>query len=253
MKKNLLLVFAAVSMGSTFAQKIDWSTDAIIKPTEIRSSTTTGSTVTYQISMKNLGPDSAMVGDTVLFQIGIVNSSNQAIVVAPSASNFYFKVLNKKVRIGDTVSYSGSFTFGTYTYPSQYVKVIAVSHLINASRGIKFETATSIANNTKTSADITWFNPQGWPVSTKNANLAQTKVTPTLAQNEVTVSMNNFEVGSDVTISVVDITGRVLQSNSFAAGNNEYKINVADLSNGNYFVRITNGSKTSVEKIVVQK
>lgn len=252
MKKYLLLSAVALAAGAVSAQTIDWSVSEVIKPTEVRSDFTPKSTVDYEIVLKNLGTDSAKMGDTLLYQMALTTTANQLIVAAPNSTSFYFAVLKKNVKVNDTVMLKGSFTFGSYPYLSMNVKFIAVAHCINRSRGLNFEGSSTLPNNTK-SVDAVWFNPQGWYVSTDNAGAEINKVYPTVVKNELTLNTSLFEKESKISVNIFDLTGRLVSSQEFVSGQTSYSINTSDLTNGNYIVKVMNGSRATAQKIIVQK
>lgn len=253
MKKLLLLAaagFLAAATTKATTVTIDWSTDQIIKPTEVYSSTSSGSTVNYHLVLKNLGPDSAIAGDTVLYQVALTYTNNNPIVVAPSSSSFYFKVLTKTIKSGDTMHVVGAFTFALYPYPSVNVNFIAISHVVNRARGLNFE--TSFTNNSKTTT-IVWYNPQGWPVSTSTPTVSSISIFPTVVSNSFIVNLKAISVNSPVVVRIMDMMGRVVFEQNFAEAKPQFTVNTQDLSNGTYVVKVQNGISQYTEKIIVQK
>ncbi len=253
MKKVLLSIALIAGLtSSAFGVTIDWSLDQILKPTQVNSTTGSGSTVNYELVFKNNGPDSAKIGDTLLYQIGLTYTNNNTIVVAPSASSFYLRLLNRNLKSGDTIHVTGSFSFGLYPYPSVTVNCIGIGHLINAARGLKFE-STTITNNTKV-VQITWYNPQGWPVSTTDMNAGKTSVYPTVVKDQFTVTVPAIAVGQNITVKVYSILGNLISEKTFAPqADNAYNVNAANLANGTYLVSVEHNGVVSTTKIIVQK
>lgn len=66
----------------------------------------------------------------------------------------------------------------------------------------------------------------------------------------------NFESNTrgNIDFTVTDVTGRIVKTqNSFATlGNNTFVIDMTDLTSGTYFVSMTDGKNTSIEKVVKQ-
>lgn len=66
----------------------------------------------------------------------------------------------------------------------------------------------------------------------------------------------NFESNTrgNIDFTVTDVTGRIVKTqSSFATlGNNSFVIDMTDLTSGTYFVSMTDGKNTSVEKVVKQ-
>lgn len=252
MKKFLLLTAAALCTGLASAQTIDWSVDQVLKPTDVKSDFTPSSTVNYDVVLKNLGTDSAKAGDTVFYQLVLTTTSNQLIVAAPNSTSFYFMVLKKSIKMNDTMHLTGSFNFGAYPYVSLDVKFTALSYLVNRGRGVSLEGSSTTANNSK-SANIVWYNPQGWAVSTKDASTEINKVYPSVVKNELTLTTSLFEKEGKIAVNIFDLSGRLVSAQEFVSGQPSYNINTTALSNGSYIVKVANGARVSSQKIIVQK
>jgi hypothetical protein len=81
-------------------------------------------------------------------------------------------------------------------------------------------------------------------LSTSNLNIF-----PSPATSEVNV---NFAAKENVTVSLLDVTGRVVLSQNVAAGTQNLKFNVSTFSQGMYFVNITGASGSHTEKLMVK-
>lgn len=249
MKKVIL---AAASVFFAFASQavtVDWSVDQILSPTtSVSSSASTGTSVTFSAVLKNLGTDSVITGDTVIYQLAFLNGSTP-LIVGPN-SGFYFTIVKKTIKSGDTMMLNGTWKIGNYPTASINVKFGIICHVINASRGLKIESAT-IANNQKT-VDVTWFNPQGWAVSVGNIKAGVANIYPTIAQDVLHVQMNLVDPNHAVTVVVTDLSGKTVITRSFVAGS-DIELSTASLANGSYVVRIENGNLSSATKFFVQK
>ncbi len=62
----------------------------------------------------------------------------------------------------------------------------------------------------------------------------------------------NFAAKENVTVSLTDITGRVVLSQNVAAGTQNLKFNVSNFSEGMYFVNIAGASGSHTEKLMVK-
>ena len=71
---------------------------------------------------------------------------------------------------------------------------------------------------------------------------------PNPANGSVTIQLNNNPAGIDYKLDVIDIQGKLLQSERI---NRTSTIDVSSLSAGVYFVRLSNGSISSTEKLIV--
>jgi hypothetical protein len=54
----------------------------------------------------------------------------------------------------------------------------------------------------------------------------------------------------DVTVSVVDVLGKTISSQNYAAWNNPVIVNLNGLENGIYFVRVSSGNESSIQRVV---
>jgi Secretion system C-terminal sorting domain len=252
MKKTLLSFMLMAGMAATTASAvtIDWSVDQILMPTaSINSNVSTGTKVDYKFVLKNNGSDAAAIGDTVLYQLAILNGTS-AEVVAPS-SGFYFKLLTKAMAVGDTMHVSGSFTVGVYPPSSINRNFAVLSHLVNRSRGLGFET-TTIANNQKTAA-IVWYNPQAWPVSVANLNSGKLSIYPNVAKDNFTVVLPIVAIGKTTTVKVYSVLGTLITEKTFAADETNLTISTANIPNGTYLVSVETDGRVSTSKVIVQK
>lgn len=75
---------------------------------------------------------------------------------------------------------------------------------------------------------------------------------PQPAQNFATVEFSKNWKGK-ATINVFDETGRMITTQTANTESRTYKLNTSSLSNGLYYVRITNGSETISKKMIIQK
>src|SRR5688572_26111635 len=110
MKKVLLLTaFSAFAVFSFGQVALDWSVDQIIKPTQINS-TSGGTAVPMEVVLKNLGTDSAKIGDSVFFSMNVSVSSTPVIYYPTSNPGVtaYFMKLTKNLGTGDTIHFVAS-------------------------------------------------------------------------------------------------------------------------------------------------
>lgn len=119
--------------------------------------------------------------------------------------------------------------------------------------------------NTVGSNGRNWYLASGTPmvrlnltpglVSTKNLNESvKVNIYPNPAKDKAIVDYNTAFAG-DVTISVVDLSGRTVYTNTFAnqtAGNNKVELNTADFNAGVYQVVINANSATITKKLVIK-
>ena len=74
------------------------------------------------------------------------------------------------------------------------------------------------------------------------------EVYPNPASDQLNVVLDHK---GEIRISIIDITGRMLQSNSLASGGfNTYTLNISDLGPGLFFIRLEAGSKSQVVRFI---
>jgi hypothetical protein len=82
-------------------------------------------------------------------------------------------------------------------------------------------------------------------------NLLYFHLVPNPANDNVTVMLQNPS-GKSLTASVFDYSGRLVKEMNVAANQSKININLDDMSNGIYFVKISNDSFYRLEKLVKQ-
>lgn len=248
MKKLLLSAIALASATFATAQiSIDWSVDQIELPTNI-SSSTSGTTVSYKVILKNLGTDSVLVGDTLLYQVVMLNAANQVIVAVPNGS-FSYKLMNRKVLPNDTIQLLGGFNINGYPTASVDIKFRVISYVINRQRGLALEGTSSNTNNTKEKSMI-WFNPQGWPVSVNTPVANAASVYPNIAGSTINVSLPVVSTVENTIITITDFSGKLVKTVIVPSGENKISIDTEGMSNGSYIIS-TNSSIFQHSSVVV--
>ncbi len=76
---------------------------------------------------------------------------------------------------------------------------------------------------------------------------------PNPASNEIKISFTGTDAAK-LPLQIVDMNGKLVMQQIFttAKGNNETTLNVQQLQNGYYFVRILNGKETLTQKVLIQ-
>lgn len=75
------------------------------------------------------------------------------------------------------------------------------------------------------------------------------RIFPSPATEQLNV---NFDAKENVTVSLTDVTGRVVLSQNVSAGTQNLKFNVSNFSEGLYFVTISGASGSHTEKVMVK-
>ncbi len=112
---------------------------------------------------------------------------------------------------------------------------------------IAFKATSAYGNN----AYIDEVNLTGvTSVSEVNPNLFSMYPVPTAG--EVTLSLDKISA-STFNLAVTSVDGKVVRQEEVRKNSNSFNMDLSDLSNGTYFVRITTDNETSINKIVIEK
>lgn len=254
MKKTLTLLLAFLLTGSLYAQRnIDWSIEELITPTNLYSDLQTGTQLPIKFVCKNNGPDALQAGDTIFwFALVIDVSSNQVIIQAPTnAVNGvrYITVLTETLNSGDTIHVGRSLRTTSYVGQSRNIRIGIGSSLRNLGSPITDGTT----NNNELIEDMIWFNPWENGVSVEDFEFKNNiAVYPNPANTELKVKLllTNFETS---TVELYDMQGRVVLSENVAAAvlDASYTVDVSEIPNGIYTVRVTNGDQVSTSKVSI--
>lgn len=168
--------------------------------------------------------------DTVKLTVNIgdtINITNQA------TSSSYFNV--------DTNNVTASTNFTSYEFDTMYVYKINK----DSKSVIIFAGSDNVDNLTVTFKVLIDTNTTGIDEITYN------KINATIFPNP---TKDNFTVKSDTKISKIDViseTGQVVETENFGnSGLTEYEMNVSNIPNGIYFVRIND---ISTQKLIINK
>ncbi len=267
MKKLLLTLSFAVAVVAAFAQTrtIDWSVDSIARPDTLRSVTSTGTLLNVDVFFKNKGPDTARVGDTIIWQVlgTVYNGSNYSVIgqsgnwmayPGKSATNpttsYALNKLTRDIPPGDTMRAIASTTINLTIEPSLNAKIFVNSYLLNGGN-VAAEGSGTSANNQKTK-DVIWYNARGWAVgmeevSAKSNNL---KVYPNPASDVIHF---NIESSYAKQLLIMDITGKMVETINVVSGDNT--INTSEYNAGIYLyqVKASNGEVLGSGKFSVSK
>jgi thiol-disulfide isomerase/thioredoxin len=90
--------------------------------------------------------------------------------------------------------------------------------------------------------------------STQELTLTEAQVFPNPSNGNVSIRFNNT-ISSDVTIQVVNLVGQVVYTanETTVAGSNAFDMNLTDLTEGQYIVKIGNGIEQTITKVQITK
>ena len=255
MKQTItLLAFVALTLTSFGQRNIDWSMESVIEPAELLSNEQTGTRLPIKYECKNNGSDTLYAGDTVLYNIIILDILTSSVVVqAPTNATggaVFFQLASRDVIPGDTLHVGrNDLNINTFVGESRDIRVGGVCALLNRGTG---GTEDTVGSNNSVSRDIIWFNPYkngvGIDDVNYNNNLA---VYPNPANKEVSVKLL-LTSHLDVKVELIDMNGKTVVTedvkNTF---NNTYTLNTQGLENGVYIVKVTNGDEVNTSKVTI--
>jgi len=247
MKKVLLTALSVIVASSIFGQRnVDLSVESILEPSIINSNTSTGTQFSVLAVIKNnSATDSILVGDTLIFQVAILNSTSNPLV----ATNVLFRINAKTILPGDTQHLRYNFTWNQYFINSFSAKLLVFCIAANRP-SLTYE---NTANNTKTK-DMDYINPNGFGVNIANVSNNTTVSTyPNPAKDILTIELPTKSVDAVVTTAVItDISGKTILTKEFTFENN-LSMDVSTLDNGIYILNVQNGDLTYQSKITIAK
>ncbi len=254
MKKAITLLFLVSLSTAMFAQRsIDWSVEELITPDNLYSNSSTGTAFNVKFVCKNNSVESVVAGDTILwFGVLIDIATNQIMIQAPDQAlngNRYIVIADRTIAQNDTIHIGRALNINTYVTQSRDVRVGVASELLNRSNSIKDDKS----DNNEMFADMVWYNPNENGVSVENVDYKNNiAVYPNPANDLVNVKLllTKFD---NVKVELIDLAGKTITSNNVTSFINDrsYKLDVADVENGVYIVKVTNGEKISTSKVTI--
>lgn len=90
--------------------------------------------------------------------------------------------------------------------------------------------------------------------STSKLTLTDAQIFPNPSTGNVSIRFNNT-VSSNVTIEVSNLVGQVVYTSTetTVAGSNSFNLNLTDLNDGHYIVKIGNGTEQTISKVQITK
>ncbi len=255
MKKVLLIIAIAISSSVLFGQKnVDWSVSQIISPSVLQSVKNVGTVISWDVVLKNNGPDSVLVGDTIYVQWAVTDVNGNVIAnllyPGPSANTYAINLCKKDLGMNDTIHYVLSVSTPILIDPSANVKVFFRSLIVNRPRGLNFE--TTITNNAL-APTVIWYNWQKWAVSVSSVFVkGNLDLYPNPAKDVLNIHLPLVEINANVSVGIFDILGNKVMNETFAANFENISLNTSTLSKGIYIVQVINGGTISSSKLVIE-
>ena len=249
MKKTL--TFLLVALASVSYAQIDWAIKSVKSPTELES-TSSGTKFTVVLECENKGSETVKAGDTIAFNMLLIDIAGQSIILEypprASSGNLVLSLVTEDIAPGATYDLSlPELSTTAIVRNSLEVRLGFSSYLFNR---------TTLPNDVDSSnnvnfRDITWWNEYRNGVSVSELSYDKNiAVYPNPANDVLNVEIQKADI-QNTTIELVDLTGKVIISEKvadvFAEG--AFKLNVTDVQNGLYIVRVTSGDEISTTKV----
>lgn len=274
MRKKFYSIVAVLAIASSAqaqrALKLDMG---VVNPSYDTNIVTGSSIPAKYILVNNSVSDKVEKGDTVKFfdpscefdpaQIGTSNPrfKSYIYVVFPSDlakgsgininSPLTFSGIKSLIRITTPIS-TDSMAMAPFTNNKQYAWFVLPYSI---SKGPGNTNIASLSGGGDTS--LLWINKTTTAVAEVTAhymNVETIPVFPNPATNNISFEYN-FVKESNATVAISDVTGRTVLSTVFEnnIGNKKFDINISNLAAGSYFIQVTIGNSTMLNKFNIQK
>jgi hypothetical protein len=223
------------------APALEWSKDVLALPNP---------TATYQIKFAGIGGDGYGIGIDDIWIEGIYPPQIVTLAADPVGENT--ATLNSTITLGteENVIEQG-YKWRALTAPESEWIVSATGDLSGLIAETTYEFFAYIVLNsgTYTGDTLSFITLQ---TGIKNVFSDNVSIYPNPAQHIATLVVDGlFPVSSSVVLT--DLAGRVIETYSLGAFENKLNIDVSNLSDGTYFVRIISDNTKSIQKLVVKK
>jgi hypothetical protein len=252
--RKIFTIAMALCIFSAFAQReLDFEFVELVEPTELRSTETSGTPLPLSFIIKNNGPDTAFTTDSFTYQFILQEAgTNATILRIPEQQNSVNVVpLRKDLAPGDTLHFSRNLNINARISLSSLLNALIVNgSFFNRSSDITDPVAT---NNINGNLNIVWYNWQGWGVSVDRPEYVNNlHIYPNPASDIINIQMEIVKLES-TTVELYDLSGKLIatHSNISDLGTGEFQLDVADISNGVYVVRVTNGEEVHTGRVIV--
>jgi len=241
-----LIISAFASSAQRYA---DWEVVDIVEPKILRS-TTVGTEFSIIAALRNNGPDMMLPGDSLYYQIAILNTSNEVLVQIPRG--WYFTFIYDTIPPGDTLFFdAGTHRMNTYPRESSKLKVMFTS-LIFGYGTVNWIYDDTLTTNNSLIVERNWLNPEGSLSISSADGHSSVDLTPNPANEVVDVNwLINSSLSNTALIQVVDMTGRTVLSREVDSRVSSLPIDIAELEQGIYTVHVVTGQLHFTERLVV--
>jgi hypothetical protein len=257
MKRIYLLVALFVAFAAnSFAQRSINLKCTMASPAA-NATITSGSPITVDAVVTNLGPDSLKMSDTTLYYLTINNAP--VTITSGSSSGAYWIRWNRSLKVNDTmhITYS-SLTF-TYGSKADSQRTICMNVLPYKDVPANDTIADPDKTNNSGCVTTTWkANPTSVEDFNNTSILAganSSALYPNPASDVVNVAIA-LNYTTEVSVKVMDLSGRVVMSvenGKMSKGDHTVTLNTASLKTGLYLYQVIMGNEVSNGKLMIAK
>lgn len=263
--ENLLITIDSIFVQMTHENNSGLTDSVIIQLVNTTGTGAPGNTVLWQQAFAtdtSLSSNGNWLGTGASFILDVNPAFTSTTPGAKYAVNIKYIDPSKQDSFGVAASYVDNGSGGTDN-PSYYEN----SYMRYPPFISSVAKCANIGYGTPVGADG-WYEAQNWTVFAKtsydwdvrvndvNNNLTFTSFYPNPTKDELRVNLD-LKNASDVTITISDVTGRIVSSvfnGNMNAGNNKITTSTVDLSNGIYFINAntSNGNVVSAKFVVAK-
>jgi hypothetical protein len=249
MKKLLLsiLICGFAVLANAQNRVIDLQALAIYGPDTIKHN----QSFTVNSTFKNLGTDSLLPGDSIFLNVVLFNGG---LVLPPSGS--YYTILTSIVAPNDTFVQNFNTGIGI-GYPNDTtLQVCVFGRAVNGTgvgpiTPITAEDSSTILNNI--TCKTAYYRTNHTAISEIEAG--SFNMFPNPANSAVTFNFT-LASASEVAISIADVTGKVVASQSNGlqtAGSHSMNFDISNLAPGMYITHIQVGTTVKTQKLIISR
>ncbi len=251
MRKIYLSIIAVLALLVTAnAQKKNVDIEVVLLSPLVNATLPCNDSFLLSYTFVNHGPDALSAGDTISFKDPETEVDGSWYQVLDSVINVndtfggysgmsHYQMTKSLLNVTNDTIYGAPFNNGSYNY---YVELYLDTALYNDANLTNNIATNQVVLNCDLSANDLL----------KSTNL---NVYPNPAKTTISFAFD-FTTAQNATARVYDLMGRTLLTQDFgkqAAGLNNFTIDIATLSNGVYYIELSNGDSRGISKFTVSK
>lgn len=245
-----LIALLGFALLGTAQRDVDWEVVELIEPQALNS-TTRGTEFRVIAVVKNNGPDTVYVGDSILFQTILFDEQGVHLLSFPRG--YYYTLIDSQLNPYDTMHLAtGINRMNAYPKATRSLQIQFTSWVFNESTNDFIYQDTLFQNNTILT-DCMWLNPENSNVGVEEYQKGEIfALSPNPAAGNVMVRWPSNSLFSDaIHIRVFDMSGRVVLARELDSHYTYCDLNTSDLAPGLYNVLFSSGGLRHSKRLVV--